>query len=108
MRSPGLFNGELIISVDETNRYITIALMATKPNLELFSSCFRGLCKRSFEQCIFFYCFIHHFVLIKPYTESKESICCPECIKGCFSKLQGGMTLVGDIGAINNSHDEQV
>lgn len=53
-RCPGLFKGEVIIVVDETHKFIVIAMMATNATLEPIISCFRDLCKHSFPQCIHF------------------------------------------------------
>lgn len=56
-RCPGLFNGEVIVMVDASNKIITMVLMATKPNVEWFISIFQKLCQMSFNQCILlFFC----------------------------------------------------
>ena len=52
VRCPGLFKGELIMILDNSQKSIFIAMMASKPDIEVISLAFKKLCNESFVQCI--------------------------------------------------------
>lgn len=53
VRCPGLFQGEVIILVNESHKSIVVALMALKGDVDIFKKCFTELCQNKFIQCIF-------------------------------------------------------
>ncbi len=61
MQCPGLFEGELIVTLDEKNKTIVFAMLAAKPDLEMLNQVFIDLCQKSFPQCIMFYLYFYMF-----------------------------------------------
>lgn len=59
IRCPGLFEGEAIILLDPTHRYISFIMLALKPDVEVLLEAYHQLCQKSFNQCIFSCCPIH-------------------------------------------------
>lgn len=108
MRCPGLFHGEAIVHVDESHKSILIALMASKPNMFLFLSCFQRLCQLKFVQWILNFCLFIVIILTidKLDTESVEVQCCSDCIKSCY--FEGNFTSIDDIGIFDNKLTELV
>lgn len=53
VRCAGLFDGELIVMVDENHKALLIVMMASNPDLSLMMDSFSKLCYHNFVQCIF-------------------------------------------------------
>lgn len=106
VRCPGFFEGEAIVAVNSSHKVITVALMATNPELQLFTSAFYNLCDRSFSQCISTINLLLHIILsiqIDIITDigATEYFLCPKCIVACFLHSMNALPL-DKIGNIKN------
>lgn len=91
IRCPGLFQGETIITLDQTRKSLIIAMMSTLETVESFSSCFRELCKSRFTQCIHRATHSCTIILTLEDEGSKVSNYCPECVEACYSTSYNGV-----------------
>lgn len=50
---PGLFDGQVIMLLEDGSKSIVFVMMASKPDSDLFITILTHLCKTSFPQCIY-------------------------------------------------------
>lgn len=91
IRCPGLFLGEMLVQLDSSNKFITFAMIARNPDIEVLTAVFKDLTTHSFSQCI---CYNVHFLFklcLIEYAdhEIEPKVLCPSCIADhfCHSSL---------------------
>lgn len=75
LKCPGLFEGELIVAIDEEHKSVVFAMSASKPDFEAITSIFHELVETSFPQCILL--FLLYFIDVAYISEVLRKYCAP-------------------------------
>ncbi len=89
LKCPGVFSGELIITLDSSHQSILFAIKSTNADLHFCKTIFNELVSQRFSQCIHPFnpsSFSHQWYSFDSitYDDCKQDSLCPKCIRLTF------------------------